>query len=298
VYGAFEVLSVALRHCTIASNSAGTGGGGIAQYGGLVRLENSIVAANAGAAANRDYYRIVGAVARSGHNVLGTTNPELAPTFPAGAPNANGDSVGTDVSPLDPLLAPLGDYGGLTPTRALLPGSPARDNSSASTVTSDQRGFPIVGVADIGAYEAGTLKSYTQWSWETLPASATAVERAPAFDLDLDGRNHALEFATLTDGSLASGGAILGITRYRPGTRAIVVLPCRYGIFGLRYHVDRSFDLNSWTHILTLFSGHDTIYFPVLEVDLFATDAFSLTFSDTAITGRPTVFYRLRIELD
>src|SRR5262249_47928691 len=41
----------------------------------------------------------------------------------------------------DPLLAPLGDYGGPTPPRALLPGSPAIDaGTAAGAPAADQRG--------------------------------------------------------------------------------------------------------------------------------------------------------------
>ena len=46
------------------------------------------------------------------------------------------DLTGTIAAPLNPLLAPLGNYGGPTQTMALLPGSPAIDagnNALAST---------------------------------------------------------------------------------------------------------------------------------------------------------------------
>ena len=60
----------------------------------------------------------------------------------------------------DPLLAPLADNGGPTPTHALLPGSPAI-NQGSSTESNDQRGAPFVrnfgGGVDIGAYERQTV---------------------------------------------------------------------------------------------------------------------------------------------
>ena len=52
----------------------------------------------------------------------------------------------------DPLLAPLGNYGGLTKTMALKPGSPARNAAVDSVAKVDQRSFPIVVTPDIGAY--------------------------------------------------------------------------------------------------------------------------------------------------
>jgi len=58
---------------------------------------------------------------------------------------------------VDPMLAPLGHYGGPTPTRPPLPGSPAIDAglNTGSLPATDQRGFARVvnGVVDIGAVE-------------------------------------------------------------------------------------------------------------------------------------------------
>jgi hypothetical protein len=72
---------------------------------------------------------------------------------------ANG--VAGNLVGMDPRLGPLQGNGGLTPTMALLPGSPAIDaGSNTLNLTSDQRGFSprIVGAAaDIGAYEVGAM---------------------------------------------------------------------------------------------------------------------------------------------
>ncbi len=65
--------------------------------------------------------------------------------------NASGDK-----SKVDPKLAPIADNGGLTPTQALLHGSPAIDAGSLSACpASDQRGVahPLES-CDIGAFEA------------------------------------------------------------------------------------------------------------------------------------------------
>ena len=58
-----------------------------------------------------------GTFASQGDNLVGATNGSTGWT--------GSDLTGTAASPLDPLLAPLGNYGGPTETMALLPGSPA-----------------------------------------------------------------------------------------------------------------------------------------------------------------------------
>ena len=66
-------------------------------------------------------------------------------------------------------LTPLGEYGGPTPTHALLPGSPAIDTGAASCLGTDQRGRPRpadgngdgVERCDIGAVEAAAGECLT-----------------------------------------------------------------------------------------------------------------------------------------
>ena len=55
--------------------------------------------------------------------------------------------------------------------------APSRTNTFASG------GYPIVGVPDLGADEAGTLTSnYNAFIWESLPVSATSPQHAAGFD--------------------------------------------------------------------------------------------------------------------
>jgi hypothetical protein len=71
----------------------------------------------------------------------------------------------------DPVLGPLADYGGPTPTMALLAGSPAIDAAdAASCPETDQRGIirPFGAGCDIGAFESappytilGSITGYT-----------------------------------------------------------------------------------------------------------------------------------------
>lgn len=131
-------------------------------------LGNTIVAGSAAS----DIVRNGGTVNTNGGNIIGRNNNAGTTFATAGAPNGSGDYVGTSASQINPLLAPLTiANGGTTPTRALLPGSPALNhgnncvvNNSCSpamsaALTTDQRGagfarqFGMANV-DIGAFES------------------------------------------------------------------------------------------------------------------------------------------------
>ena len=139
-------------------------------------LANSIVFGNG----NGDMVNESGELQRQGANTIGIFAN-------AGSP-VTGSDIGPPAIVANPLLSELGNYGGATRTIPLLPGSPARDASVGSTAIADQRGFPIVGNADLGAYEFGNLvQNYEAWALETLPSFLTVAQRSATFDLDDDG---------------------------------------------------------------------------------------------------------------
>ena len=89
----------------------------------------------------------------SARDSMATRRPE----WPCIIPGVRGsDLTGTIAQPLNPVLAPLGNYGGPTQTMALLPGSPAIDagTSGPGIPATDQRGLGRVGAVDIGAFES------------------------------------------------------------------------------------------------------------------------------------------------
>lgn len=127
-------------------------------------LANTIIAGSAAS----DIVRNGGIITTNGGNFIGN-NILAGTTFAtAGMPNANSDFIGTNVSPINPQLAPLGNYGGTTPTRALLQNSLAINNGtncvinnlclpiSSFALATDQRGAlrQIGSAVDIGAFEA------------------------------------------------------------------------------------------------------------------------------------------------
>jgi hypothetical protein len=109
---------VIVRNSTIVNNP----GGGLYKDSGTLTLGNTIVAGNGGYDLSRNSSA---AINTNGGNLIGRNNNAGANFAAAGTPNANADYVGTPANPIDPLLAPLGNYGGTTPTYALQPNSPA-----------------------------------------------------------------------------------------------------------------------------------------------------------------------------
>lgn len=295
--GPTGICTATLTHCTVSGNIAGAVGGGCYSSQGsgtaTLTLADTIVAGNSASSAGNgpDIFKQGATTTSLGGNLIGKTDA-------SGTTWLGSDLTGTAATPLDPLLAPLGNYGGPTQTMALLFGSPARNAAVGSAPTSDQRGFPIVGVPDIGAYEAGTFTDYDAWIWETLPTSANPAAHAPTFDNDRDGRNNALEYATLGDPSVPNGGLVLPFTRNAAGTLATIVMPYRFSAPDLVYTIERSTNLTgAWTPIVGVNSATNGLVFPLGGVAYSTNDGVSITFTDTFIAGKPQVFYRLRVNV-
>jgi predicted outer membrane repeat protein len=150
------LLDTTVADCTVTGNSATRGGGiYLNSFGRPCRLENTIVAGNR-ADAGENGADVKGAMdADSSYNLIGAGDS----TLDGIRDGTNHNRVGTTDEPLDPLLAPLGWYGGPTQTFALLPGSLARNaGTPASAGPADQRGLPRVGggANDIGAFQTQT----------------------------------------------------------------------------------------------------------------------------------------------
>jgi hypothetical protein len=131
-----------VTNSTIAGNHVGESGdqsegGGIFSDNGLV-MRNTILAGNS-AQYGPD---LSGILTSSGYNLFGNTN-------------GGGGYDATDLRNVDPLLGPLHDNGGRTPTMALLAGSPALNaGDPAQLGVADQRGVIRSGAVNIGDYQA------------------------------------------------------------------------------------------------------------------------------------------------
>lgn len=180
---AFNIAAVRLHSCSLIGNVAGFSGGAIRDTSDALTIENSTIVhnmavANGGGLHMADNYSLAnitvmsnsadeGGGVYSGSMSGGTT--EIQNTIiTRNTATTQGDNVydpfssinflGQNLTNGNPGLAPLGYYGGLTPTMPPVPGSPAIDPAGGATnsaLSVDQRGEPRVvnGVLDIGAVE-------------------------------------------------------------------------------------------------------------------------------------------------
>jgi CSLREA domain-containing protein len=191
ILNVFTYSAMLISNCTISGNTADPtfdGAGGI-KNGGSMEITNCTVFGNqnihllggtggirhvlsfttptetivrstivAGNFDNSGPSDVVGDFTSDGYNFIGSDTSTLG--F-----NSLGDQTGTYAAPLDPLLDPLGNYGGPTPTHRLQGGSPCIDAAYSFGAIEDQRGFarPVDKTSyanvsggdgsDIGAYE-------------------------------------------------------------------------------------------------------------------------------------------------
>jgi hypothetical protein len=177
--GIFNGGTATLTDCTVSGNSA-TGpqlAGGIteiaANFNATVLLLNCTIANNTVSSSNRTgsqiYSGSYGATAQvwlrntilagdgqrpnlfaDTGGIFTSQSHNLSSDDGSGFLTGDGDLINTD-----PMLAPLGDYGGPAKTHALLPGSPALNAGDPNQLgTTDQRGVVRTGGVNIGAYQA------------------------------------------------------------------------------------------------------------------------------------------------
>jgi choice-of-anchor C domain-containing protein len=190
-----------LVNATITDNRAdrngttGQAGGGIYSAVGNVLLLNTLVAGN------------FQGTDTAGSDIEGQVDPASSHNLVGDATSAGGlvHGVNDNLVGVDPLLGPLEDNGGQSPTHALLPGSPAigaGDNALAlapdgEPLWYDQRGYDLdrlVGLhVDLGAYE------YQQPGGE--------LHGRKWFDLNPDG-DEAWGGSIVTNGSLEEGSSV------------------------------------------------------------------------------------------
>ena len=178
--------SAIFRNVTIVGNHASRGGG-IFQGDGTVGLVNTIVAGNTADIASPEIYFQSGTLTSAGFNQIGDSPGDAAST------NLPITYQPTDILDTPPMLLPLDDYGGPTPTHAVGSGSPLIDAGShnyafdfdGSPLQTDQRGsgFPrlLDNEVDIGAVEAQATTP-TPTPTPNTPPGINVTVRSPAGD--------------------------------------------------------------------------------------------------------------------
>ena len=164
LYNAAAFPSISIVASTVSGNS----GIGVATgYGGRMSIARSTIARNGGGGigtsppgASMSISDSIVADNTDGRGEALDCAGEAYPGSTTAIRSLIGSTGGCSITPdgnligVDPLLGPLADNGGLTPTHALLAGSPAIDAAGACTGT-DQRGVPRPQgeACDIGAFE-------------------------------------------------------------------------------------------------------------------------------------------------
>jgi len=138
-----KTTNVSITNCTVAGNTGvGVSGALDASAGGTVimTLENTIVSANMPANLSSEGGSQLVSL---GHNLSSGNDGAFLNTI-------------SDYNNTDPLLTPLGYWGGTTPTLFPMRGSPAIDAGDANAPATDQRGVsrPQGVATDIGAVES------------------------------------------------------------------------------------------------------------------------------------------------
>jgi CSLREA domain-containing protein len=202
-----------ITNSTLAGNSSNVGGGGLHRTGttAIANVRNSIIADNAGAATTPD---VLGAITSQGNNIVENV----------------GTSTGwvmSDQQNVDPLLAPLGFYGGFGMTHYLLSTSPAINMGNNCVldlscgvanppvaVTTDERGVgrPFGATVDIGAVEASSTYVATLPSAEVNdPYTFTLVPLNGGFTYSVsNGSFGGLMLTSGTSTTLAGTPAVAG----------------------------------------------------------------------------------------
>ncbi|MGC9039982.1 MAG: choice-of-anchor Q domain-containing protein [Roseiflexus sp.] len=225
--------SAVIAYTTITSTQ--TGGDGA--LNGSITLRSALVAGNTDTSASPgNYPDIAGSITSDGYNLIGNVGDYDFAVNTTG--DQYGDPNGTTIpnsgavespAPIDPLLAPLANNGGPTPTHALLAGSPALNripggtNDCGGAIAIDQRDIsrPQDGACDVGAFEA-------------IPAPEIAVYNGPdASSPELtNNQTTAVDFGATTVGAPISRVFAIRNAGTAPLTLGALTLPSGFAVVG------------------------------------------------------------------
>lgn len=167
--GGVSAGSLVIESSTITRNSGSVSGGGVSFSGGVISVDQSIIADNFSSSTRKDIGRGTSGVVAASFSIIGDNAGSGLAESPVGSTDGKGNRIGgPQQGRIDPLLRPLADYGGKLPTHALAPGSPAINAGNPAAAAGiagvplyDLRGQPysrvVGGRIDIGAFEFGPI---------------------------------------------------------------------------------------------------------------------------------------------
>lgn len=270
--GIFILGSYLLHSCTLAGNSALVGGG--IYNAGRCIVTYSTLSGNTA----QDFG---GGISNPGG--LDITYSIVALNSAAFSADIDGFHYTSDkvIMGVDPILSPLGDYGGPTKTMVPLHGSPAIDGGhSFNRRTADQRGFPIGANPDLGAAEYQGTGDLTRF-WP--------------LDFDGDSSPYGIEQALGTNPFVSDHANSRNITVPVLNTSGRPVLSFGIGAAapGTRWILSRSTNLRAFTEIYR-FNGITDTAAPDIAFERTATGV--IVTDNTPPSG--AAFYRFEALLD
>ncbi len=144
-----------MNSCTVAMNTSSVGGAGVYSTGPVL-VKSTLIAGNRFGLATQNF---------AGTTPMTSHGSNLDSDGTCLLMSAPGNHAGSVAVPLDPMLGPLQNNGGVTETHAImLTCTAALDQGACDTIggtplVTDQRGQLRVAPCDIGAYEASAILS-------------------------------------------------------------------------------------------------------------------------------------------
>jgi hypothetical protein len=253
-HGLVEIIGSTITNNVTTDGSFPLWGGGGIYNDQRVVIRDTIIAGNQSAGRGPD---VNGTANSLGYNLIGVTD------FSSGWTGT--DLIGTSANPIDPMLGPLQDNGGPTPTHALLLGSPAIGAGDPSLgYAPDQRGSPRR--VDIGAFSTETVFGFRVLapagvvSGQPFDVTVIAVDQWGNTVSTYVGTVHFSStdlFAQLPDDTAFSGndaGAhTFQVTLHTPGTQVISVVDANSRLVTGSVAVDVTGDIDPWDFSDTFF---------------------------------------------
>jgi uncharacterized repeat protein (TIGR02543 family) len=240
--------TVTVTNSTLTGDVAAGNGGGINNSGGTLTVNNSTISGNTAHGMGGGITNIE-AVTLSNSIVAGNTSQNTpGDDCDNCGPQSSSNLINTisNIPPINPLLAPLGSYGGPMQTMLPLPGSPAICAGSAALdpagLLTDQRGFPRLNITytgysattpclDLGAVQTNYQSiQFAQSTYSGLPNQDITSPANPVVSVTENGQNIGavpvtLSFSETAPSSVSGTGPVTTVAGTGATFSALTVSP-------------------------------------------------------------------------